>query len=90
MKNKFIAFLLAFFLGGFGAHKFYLGKPMLGLVYLVLCWTYIPSVIALIEGIAYLCTNEKDFQVKYGNQVENPTPIKNFNTFNNKNPFKKL
>ena len=33
-KNKWIALLLCFFLGFFGAHKFYEGKPALGLVYI--------------------------------------------------------
>lgn len=88
MKNKFVAFLLAFFLGGFGAHKFYLGKPMLGIVYLVLSWTYIPAIIALIEGIIYLCTTDRDFQVKYGGQSIESTPKQKFNSLNNTNPFK--
>ena len=89
MKNKFVAFLLAFFLGGFGAHKFYLGKPMWGIVYLVLCWTYIPSIIAFVEGLIYLCTSDKDFQAKYGEQSIEATPKQNFNSLNNTNPFKK-
>ena len=33
-KNKWVAFLLCFFLGGFGAHKFYEGKVLLGVVYI--------------------------------------------------------
>lgn len=33
-KNKWIAFLLCLFLGVFGAHKFYEGKILLGIVYL--------------------------------------------------------
>lgn len=89
MKNKFVAFLLAFFLGGFGAHKFYLGKPMWGIVYLVLCWTYIPSIIAFIEGIIYLCTSDKDFQDKYGECSVEPITKPQFNTLNKTNPFKK-
>ncbi len=32
--NKWTAFLLCFFLGGFGAHKFYEGKAGLGILYL--------------------------------------------------------
>lgn len=41
--------LLALFLGGLGAHRFYLGQVGLGLVYLFLCWTFVPALIALIE-----------------------------------------
>ena len=35
MKKKGIAFVLAFFLGIFGVHRFYLGQRKLGLLYLV-------------------------------------------------------
>ncbi|HCD9233303.1 TPA: TM2 domain-containing protein [Elizabethkingia anophelis] len=34
MKNKFITVILAFFLGGFGIHRFYLGETKKGLLYL--------------------------------------------------------
>ena len=33
-KNKWVAFLLCFFLGFIGAHKFYEGKILLGIVYI--------------------------------------------------------
>ncbi len=33
-KNKWVAFLLCLFLGGIGAHKFYEGKILLGIIYL--------------------------------------------------------
>lgn len=65
MKNKTTAALLAIFLGGIGAHKFYLKKYWWGAIYLVLCWTYIPSIIGFIEGLMYLFTSESDFQAKY-------------------------
>ena len=34
-KNKWVAFLLCFFLGGIGAHKFYEGKIILGILYII-------------------------------------------------------
>ncbi|MEZ4462632.1 MAG: TM2 domain-containing protein [bacterium] len=37
MKDKTTAFLLAWFLGGFGIHKFYLGENGAGLLYLLFC-----------------------------------------------------
>ncbi len=64
MKSRYVAALLAFFLGGFGVHKFYLGK-WIGILYFILCWTYIPSIIALIEGILYLVNSEAEFNRKY-------------------------
>lgn len=70
MKNKTTAGILALFLGGFGVHRFYLGQAGLGLVYLLLCWTFVPAVIALIDGIIFLTMDEHKFNVKYnkGNQ----------------------
>lgn len=64
MKNRYVAAILAFFLGGFGVHKFYLGK-WIGIIYLALCWTYIPAIVALIEGILYLVNGEDAFNEKY-------------------------
>lgn len=57
-KSKVTAGLLALFLGGFGAHKFYLGKSGMGILYLIFCWTYIPSVIAFIEAIIYFTKSD--------------------------------
>lgn len=34
MKNKWVAFLLCFFLGVLGIHKFYEGKVGMGILYL--------------------------------------------------------
>lgn len=48
-KNFATAFLLCFFLGGFGAHKFYLDEAGKGVLYLVFCWTAIPGLLALIN-----------------------------------------
>jgi len=49
-KNPTAAVLLALFLGGVGAHKFYMGQIGLGIVYLLFSWTGIPMIIALIEA----------------------------------------
>lgn len=52
--NKIAYCLLALFLGGIGAHKFYSGKVGVGIVYLLFCWTFIPAIIAFIEFIVGL------------------------------------
>jgi len=49
-KSAVVALLLAIFLGGIGGHKFYLGNLVLGVLYLVFCWTGIPSIVALVEA----------------------------------------
>ncbi len=61
--NKVAYVLLAFFLGGIGAHKFYSGKIGTGIVYLIFSWTFIPSIIAFVEFIIAL-TKTSD---EYGN-----------------------
>lgn len=49
--NQIVYVLLAIFLGTFGAHKFYAGQIGKGIIYLIFCWTFIPGLIGLIEGI---------------------------------------
>lgn len=58
--NKVIYILLAFFLGGFGLHKFYAGKTGMGILYLVFCWTGIPAIVGLIEAIIGLTKTADD------------------------------
>jgi hypothetical protein len=65
-RNKLVAALLAIFLGGFGIHKFYLGKIGQGVLYLIFCWTFIPMSVGFIEGIIYLATSDQEFERKYG------------------------
>ena len=65
-KSRIAAALLAFFLGGLGVHKFYLGKVGIGIVYLLFCWTFIPSIIAFVEFIIFLTMTDEAFAQKYG------------------------
>jgi len=65
-KNKIVAGLLAIFLGGLGIHKFYLNQGLQGLIYLLFSWTFIPAIIAFIEGIVYMLMTDDDFAKKYG------------------------
>jgi len=41
--------LLCLFLGGIGIHQFYLKTPALGVIYLLICWTFIPLILSIIE-----------------------------------------
>ncbi len=68
MRDKNIAALLAFFLGGFGVHKFYLGQNGMGIIYLLMCWTFIPSLIAFFEFIGLLVMNTDDFNARFNPQ----------------------
>ena len=64
IKSKVTAGVLAILLGGIGVHKFYLGKIGSGILYLCFCWTGVPAVLGLVEGIIYLCSNDENFQLK--------------------------
>ena len=49
--KKTVAGILALLLGGFGIHNFYLGETKKGIFKLLLCWTGIPAILALIDAI---------------------------------------
>ena len=63
-KSKTTAALFAFFLGGFGAHRFYLGQWW-GIFYLLFFWAWIPGLIAFVEFIVFLCSNQRKWDDKY-------------------------
>lgn len=65
-RTRVTAALFAILLGGLGAHKFYLGQPGFGLLYLMFCCTGIPSIVGVIEGIIYLGMGDQEFVMKYG------------------------
>jgi TM2 domain-containing membrane protein YozV len=65
-KNRIAAAPFAILLGGLGIHKFYLGRVGQGILYLVFCWTFIPALIGLVEGIIYLTMSDYDFEQKFG------------------------
>ncbi|HTD54778.1 MAG TPA: NINE protein [Silvibacterium sp.] len=48
-KDEVVGVLLALFLGTFGAHHFYLRKTGLGILYIVFCWTGVPTIISIVE-----------------------------------------
>ncbi len=65
-RTKLAAGLLAILLGGLGVHKFYLGKPMVGVLYLVFFWTLIPAIVGFIEGCIFLSMTPDQFAKQYG------------------------
>lgn len=73
-SKKIPALLLAFFLGAFGAHKFYLGytsQAMIMLLVFLFGWillgipSFIIGIIAFVEFIIYLTKSEEDFEQTY-------------------------
>jgi TM2 domain-containing membrane protein YozV len=69
-KDRALAAALALLVGGLGIHKFYLGKVALGVLYLLLSWTGIPSFIGWIEGISYLLKSDEAWAAQYGGPLQ--------------------
>lgn len=69
VKSKIVAALLAIFLGGLGIHKFYLGKKLLGVLYLIFCWTYIPGILGVVDAILILTSTDENFMKKYNCRI---------------------
>lgn len=63
-KSRVTTSLLAILLGGLGIHFFYLEAWGWGLVSILLCWTYLPTIAGLILGIRYLTMSDKEFERK--------------------------
>lgn len=53
--SKVTYVLLALFLGGIGIHNFYGGHVGLGVLFVMFCWTGIPAVAALVQGVIAIC-----------------------------------
>ena len=67
VKDRKIAAALAF--AGIllpGLHKFYLGQPRWGLVYLLLAGTPISKIASVLEGLWYLFHEREEFEQQFG------------------------
>ena len=69
MRNKGVAIVLCLFLGGLGVHKFYLGENVGGIFYLLFCWTFIPSLLALFDLFGILFMSDRDFNYKFNKMI---------------------
>ncbi len=63
-SKRMVAGILAIFLGGWGIHKFYLGKTMPGILTILMCFGLF-GIIPIIEGIIYLTKSDDDFVKTY-------------------------
>ena len=66
ISRRVAAAIFAILLGSFGVHRFYLGQVGWGILYVLFCWTLLPAVAGLIEGILYLTMSDEEFEAKYG------------------------
>lgn len=73
--SRVSSILLALFLGGLGLHKFYMGKTIQGLFYLLFCWTGVPAFIGVIEGIVYCFMSDETFTSYCSGQPRKEYPL---------------
>ncbi len=59
--KRITAGILGILLGGLGIHQFYLHNIGWGILMLIFCWTGIPAIIGLIQGILYLTETDEYF-----------------------------
>jgi len=64
-KSRVMAAALAICGGVFGAHKFYLGEPLGGVIRLALFWTLLPMIVGVLEGVGYLLMSDQTFELKH-------------------------
>jgi TM2 domain-containing membrane protein YozV len=68
-RNRFVAALIAFFIGPLGIHRFYLGRTGSGIAMIVLTCTVIGLLVtipwAFIDMIRYLVMSDRDFADRY-------------------------
>jgi TM2 domain-containing membrane protein YozV len=68
-RNKYIAALIAFFVGPLGIHRFYLGRTGSAIAMLILSCTVIGLLVsvpwAFVDMIRYLIMSEREFALRY-------------------------
>lgn len=70
-KSKKVYIILAFFLGDFGIHQFYLRNYKRGILYLLFSWTFIPILISFYDIITANKYFKKDNNFESNNNLEN-------------------
>lgn len=71
-KSRFVAIALALFLGGLGAHKFYLRRPGAGIFYLLISFSStrilgftIGALLGVMDAIAMMMMDDRTFDRRY-------------------------
>jgi len=62
--KKEVAALLSILLGDFGIGHFYTGQTTRGILDIVFCWTGIPAIIGLIEGIIWFFDTDEEWAAR--------------------------
>ena len=54
--------IIAIIFGSVGLHKFYNGKYGKGMLYFIFCWSGIPALVGILEGIHYLAETQEQYE----------------------------
>lgn len=65
MKSRSTAILISQFLGMFGMHWFYLGKPEKGVKYFMFFWTLVPAFLNVRDWFQLLGMSDDEFNKLY-------------------------
>lgn len=71
-KSKGTATLLALTLGGFGAHRFYLGQWKTGAAMLLFWWTFIPALFGVVDFVRFAYLSDRRFADLYDGGAGRP------------------
>ncbi len=69
-RSRVAASALALFGGAFGLHRFYLGQWR-GVVYLLFCWTPLPWLVAFVECIVFMTTDQRRWNQRFNHGIGN-------------------
>ena len=72
MKKRAYAIVysaLSIMLGGIGIQKFYLGQTKRGILHVLFFWTFIPTILCVIDLLKFTFMTEEEFDEKY-NKIE--------------------
>ena len=72
MKKRAYAIIysaLSIMLGGIGIQKFYLGQTKRGILHVLFFWTFIPTILCIIDLLKFTFMTEEEFDEKY-NKIE--------------------
>lgn len=64
-RNRTAAGIFALVLGTAGIQKFYLGHTAAGVLCLLFFWTFVPTLLGIVEGVLFLTMSDEEFARKY-------------------------
>jgi len=74
MKDRTTAIILSAFLGGIGAHHFYLGDTKKGLLYLLFVWSMVPMILSVGDFIKFIKMSDEEFNLQYNSGLNPGLP----------------